>query len=199
MRLIAVGLPIVATIGLGQSVQPTRYPITEASVAKLLQTSGVDVTSSYVHLPMKLTAKSSDPHLQIVATQRVMDGEVRLQLRCRVAGDCLPFDAIVDTGNRGAIIADIKQRANSNYPVPSSNHSTIAALGLRTVEGTQAFVRAGLRVLLVIQGGKMEIHLPVIAIDSGSKGTVVRVCSVDRKKTFRAMVVDSSTVRGLVE
>ena len=57
----------------------------------------------------------------------------------------------------------------------------------------------GARAVLLIVDGRMRIHLPVIAMDSGSKGTRIRVCTLDRKKIFDALVVDGGTVQGAIE
>ena len=57
-------------------------------------------------------------------------------------------------------------------------------------------VRPGDHAVLLLEDSHMRITLPVIAIDSGRVGGEVRVSSLDRKTTFRAIVLESGAVRG---
>jgi hypothetical protein len=182
--------------------------MSSAVVARGLETDGLDVKPSDVHLPMILSASTPSPDLEITATERVADGRVRLQLRCRKAGECVPFDAMLDVRSAAAVAAEAGVKSASSggvtkignpgnagsIPGGESLGSSPAGIANRT-----STLRAGSKVMLVLKDDYMTIHMPVIALDSGAPGSGVRVCTADRKKTFHATVVDQTTVMGVVD
>jgi flagella basal body P-ring formation protein FlgA len=191
-----------------QIAAPARYPVTENVVSLALRASGIDVEPSRVHLPTRLSAATASPELEITASERVADGRVRLHLRCRKAGDCLPFNVTLDLHSDVVVAAEagtlhevsaISAQANvveAKTPVATRELARPANSGLQE---NDASLRVGSRVSLIIEDSRMRIRLPVIAIDSGGIGSDVRVCTPDHKKTFHATVVDPTTVRGAVE
>jgi flagella basal body P-ring formation protein FlgA len=53
--------------------------------------------------------------------------------------------------------------------------------------------------VLRICSGHLDIHLQVLAMDSGLIGQQVRVCTLDRKTVFHAVVTGEATVTGAME
>jgi flagella basal body P-ring formation protein FlgA len=206
--LPAMALGLFVSTSMAQGAKPARYPMSSAVVAQSLKTNGLDVEPSEVHLPMILSASSPSPNLEITATERLTDGRVRLQLRCRTAGECVPFNATLDVRSAAAVVAEAGLKSStvseltamSRYvemqPTARSEPSSPSAIAHA---GTTATLHAGSKAVLVFQDQHMTIHLPVIAIDSGATGADVRVCTPDRKKTFRATVMDQATVRGVMQ
>ena len=45
---------------------------------------------------------------------------------------------------------------------------------------------------------QMRIQLPAVAVDTGAPGTEVRVTSADHRHTYRGVVVDADTVKGVL-
>lgn len=201
MKLFALIYPLVAALAFAQTSAGSRYPMTEATIASFLRTNGFSVTLSQVHLPMVVTAITPEPQLEITAIQRVNKAEVRLELHCRGIGECLPFDALVDVGNMNPFVElDTKSRLHSSAAEAGSGSETgEKAAYARVVDRTAARVRVGASVVLLVEDGQMQIHLPAIAMDSGSAGDMVRVCTLNRKKVFRAQVVDSEVVKEVIE
>ncbi|HEV2575606.1 MAG TPA: flagella basal body P-ring formation protein FlgA [Acidobacteriaceae bacterium] len=195
MKLLALTLPMAASLAFAQQHQAMHYPIIETTVANLLHADGTNVTSSQVHLPMQLAAATPDPHLEIVAARKVTEHELDLEVRCQAIRECLPFDALVDTNDANTITAlDRSARQPSAHAVPEKVSSPVEPIATMSDH-----LAAGAQVVLVIADGRMRIHLPAIAVDSGAKGTQIRVCTLDRKKIFHAVVVDGGTVQGVVE
>ena len=49
---------------------------------------------------------------------------------------------------------------------------------------------------LLLEGNHVHIRLTVICLENGTKGQTIRVASKDRKLTYKAEVIEDSTVRG---
>jgi hypothetical protein len=202
MRMIALLLPIAASLACAENSGGVRYPITETVVANFLRANGISVTSSEVTLPMKLTATTSEPQLEIAATRRIHDGQLRLELRCRRVGECVAFDAILDVDDAKLIRGEMDSELPSSKSVSEENLGSttrLATLRNDSVSHGTFHLRIGAQVVLVIEDAQMQIHLPVIAMDSGSIGSLVRVSTLDRKKVFRALVEDAGLVKGVIE
>jgi len=192
---------------MAQGARSARYPMSSAVVARALEANGLDVKPSDVHLPMILSASTPSPDLEITATERLAAGRVRLQLRCRKAGECVPFNATLDVRTSSAVSAETGVKSTSrgestigslrnagSIPEGESLESSPVAIKNKTPT-----LRAGSKVMLVLRDDYMTIHMPVIALDSGAPGAGVRVCTADRRKTFHATVVDQTTVMGVVD
>ena len=201
MKSTALLLLFAAVVAFAEQHTATHYLITEATVANLLSAAGANVASSQVHLPMQLTASNPEPHLEIIAVRKLTEHELNLEVRCQTTSECLPFDALIDVNDTDAISA-----AHS----PLSPH--IFARRSRVDETTEKSpftaghpvstldrLRSGTQVVLVILDGRMRIQLPAVTMDDGARGALIRVCTLDRKKTFHAVVLDGSTVKGVIE
>lgn len=201
MKSLVLVLPMAASLAFAQQRNGMDYPITQAAVASLLRANGANVDSSQVHLPMQLTATTAEPHLEIVATRRVAKHELDLEVHCQATAECLPFDALVDINDASTIGLGAYGGASSVESARQSSRHDVPEQSSLPDESNAStdYLRVGGRVTLVMVDERMRIHLPVIAMDSGSKGTRIRVCTLDRKKIFDAFVVDSQTVQGAVK
>jgi len=194
LQLATLVLLVPATTS--QALAGDRFPIREADIARALQTVGVDVSVSQVHLPMMLSAAAASPQLQIVASSAVSDSQIQLELRCGSSSECLPFIATVDVQHAGLTSAEIQSRVS----LTSVASHQMASPGQRMpVPANRPLVKAGSHVVLEIQDGHMDIHLQVLAIDTGVMGKQVRVCTPDHKKIFHAIVTGEGTVTGGME
>lgn len=201
MKPLVFVLPLAASLAIAQQPQGTRYPISTTAIAKFLQAHGTKATSSQIHLPMQLTATIPEPHFEIARTRRVADHELDLEVHCQSASECLPFRAMVDVNDSDTVSAAVNTEDSLNRPArQSSVEAVIHATSLPTEPAAPApDLRVGAQAVLVIIDGRMRIHLPVIAMDSGSQGTSIRVCTLDRKRIFHAVVVNGETVQGALQ
>ena len=188
-KLLIMGLLLsLARLGQGtataQAVPLARFPIDAAVVAESLSAQGFSVDRSHIELPPGLTVLRPKPHLQITSADLLPHSGIRLRLSCTPATDCQPFFAKLQTASAAE---DLQAFASQVSRTPAS--SAVA-------ESPSAHVLAGSHVTLLLEDLHMRIVLPVVAIDSGYQGSEVRVSSLDRKQTFRAVVADGQTVRG---
>lgn len=201
MRVLAVLLPIIASVAFAQGSPGYRYPMTASMVANFLRANGVAVTSSQVHLPMQLKATAPEPQFEIAGSRTMNNGELRLELRCHPISECPPFYVSVDIADTRASTAVVQAESSSNSfaDLPLAHKPATVDFNQQQSSSRTGYLRLGSRVVLAIRDGRMQIRLPVIAMDSGSSGTQVRVCTLDRKKIFHAFVVDSALVRGILQ
>lgn len=202
MKALALVLPIVASFAFAQQPQGMHYSITPAAIANLLHANGTNVASSQVHLPMQLTAAIPEPHLEIVRTRRVTEHELDLEIHCQATSECLPFDAVVDVNDANTMAAEARTGGSFGMFARQSSVEETTEKPSLPAESTASSVdrlQVGTQAILVIIDGRMRIHLPVIAMDSGYKGTIIRVCTLDRKKIFQAIVVNDAMVQGAVQ
>jgi hypothetical protein len=184
----------LASAATAQGLHNSRYPISGADIARELGVVGVDVNASQVRLPANMSAASASPKLEIVTVQPVGDNQVRLGLRCPTAAECLPFLATADVKDAVQVSAEIRSKTGS-----ASAISHQATLQIAADQVGQARLMVGSHAVLTIRDGHLDIHLQVLAIDSGKIGQQVRVCTLDRKRVFHATVSGEGTVTGVME
>jgi hypothetical protein len=187
-------LVTLASAATAQGLHNPRYPISGADIARELGVVGVNVNASQVRLPANMSAASASPKLEIVTVQPVGDNQVRLGLRCPTAGECLPFLATADVKDAIQVTAEIRVKTGS--PAAVSHQAT---LQIAASQVSQPRLTVGSQAVLIIRDGHLDIHLQVLAIDSGEIGQRVRVCTLDRKKVFHATVNGVGTVTGVME
>lgn len=196
--LHAAAAMLLADAALAQDLAGTRFPISEAEVAKALTSVGVNVNASAVHLPMQMSASTAVAQLEIVAMKPIADHQLHLELHCHAPSECIPFIATVDVENPKLISAEAAEAKTDS--VMAANHLSISGESRRmAVIGGHASLRAGTHAVLQIRDGHLDIHLQVVAIDSGSIGDQVRVSTLDHKKIFHATVTGEGTATGVME
>jgi hypothetical protein len=192
--LPTAALLVLANAAIARGLSGTRYPISESDIAKELGVVGVSVDASQVHIPAHMSAVISSPKLQIITAQPLGDNTVRIELRCSTADECLPFFASLDVKDADLVSAEIQMKMVS---AAAASHQAAVRVGGESVSRPQ--LRVGSHAVLIIRDGRLNIHLRVLAIDSGSTGQQVRVCTLDRKKVFHATVTGEGTVTGGIE
>lgn len=194
-RISAVAVFLVITnANIAQGLARSRYPISESDIAKELDAIGINVTASQVHLPAHMSSAISSPKLEIVTAQPLGADQVRIELRCTTAEGCLPFFAVVDVEDAKLAIAEVQSKKASVTP---ASHPARGRIVTGAVSRPQ--LKVGSHAVMTIRDGHLDIHLQVLAIDSGAIGQQVRVCTLDRKTVFHATVTGEDTVTGEIE
>ncbi len=156
------------------------------SVVMTLRNAGLAVDAQQIAMPPGLIAAEEQPALTIESAELQPGGSVRVRLNCNTHTACRPFYVAV------------------SFPTTELSAEGLATLWLATAQAEPApkrmtaVLRPGEQTSLVLEDRQMRINLPVIAIDSGSIGTEVRVVSLDHKTTFRTVVVSPTLVRGVL-
>ncbi|GAC1656440.1 MAG: hypothetical protein NVS9B15_17600 [Acidobacteriaceae bacterium] len=175
-----------------------RGPIDAPMVARALAELGLRLDPAQVHFPALLTSASATPRLIAYHAERSKDEHVRVQMKCAKPGDCLAFTVSLDVdGNAAEELMQVVANRHTENPRPVSGASDQARSS--DVRSGAPMVQPGQQLTMWLEEGRMHIHLPVIALDRGFQGSTLRVCTSDRRNTFHAVVLDSSTVKGIVE
>lgn len=195
-----IGAVFFAHLLKAQKLAPGTYQISEAAVVRVLQANGLEADGSAVHLPGPLSASMESPSLEIVSTAPLGADRARIELRCRRPGECIPFFITLDPP-----AAQRALRASSLHLRPldgaagSRGSSSVQSVGpLAGPRGPLARMQAGSQVTIVLADARMRIEFPGIAMDTGTPGAELRVCTLDRKTVFHVYVVDSATARGTI-
>jgi hypothetical protein len=192
--LPTVVVMVAAGAAIAQDPPGSRYPISKADIAKQLSVVGVSVEASQVHIPVGVSAAGMSPKFEIVTAEPMGNNQVRLELRCSTAAECLPFFAALDMKEANLVSAEIRLK-----PGRATAANRQAAMQVGAGAASQPQIEVGSHALLIIRDGHLDIHLQVVAIDTGVLGQQVRVCTLDRKKVFRATVTGEGTVTGAIE
>lgn len=189
----AGALIFLANLALAQNVGVLRYPISENEIAKVLVALGMSVDASQIHIPVHMSAAIAEPKLEIVTASPLGSNQIRLEFRCQATSVCLPFLAILDVRNAASVVSVLRSEAS---PVSLAGHPTT----LRMVDPlARPQLKVGSRAVMEIRDGHMDIHLPVLAMDTAAIGQALRVCTLDRKRVFHATVTGDRTVAGAMQ
>jgi hypothetical protein len=195
---LGAGCLLLSSMLSAQYASQRRYPMTPAMVAQALKARSVSVDPSAVRIPADLTATGPSPQLEITMAERSADGRLRVQLRCGRRGECLPFNAMLDIQGVNALAAEAGLRNAADAAGHLRSEET-ASGSLAAIAMAPSRLRIGSQVMLVFENDHMLIHLPAVALDGGAPGAEIRVRTPADGKTFRATVVDCTTVRGEME
>jgi hypothetical protein len=175
--ILAIVAPTLISTGLaGQT------PISVEDVQQALAEHGVMLTASQLGPLPKVERKNPELHLLALQAQRIGPKELRLRLKCRNSGECLPFYAQVF------------------WPSTEDMESALKALKATTttkVEELKArpVMKIGCDATLLINGAHSEMSIPVIALQNGASGEKIRVTSHDHKQMYLAEVVDARILK----
>lgn len=192
--LPVAALVLLAGAATAQGLLGSRYPISGMDVVKELGVVGIDVEASQVRIPAGMTTASISPKLEIVMAEPMENNQLRVELRCSVVAECLPFFATLNVKEANLVSTEMRLRRGG-----ATAASRQAALHVGATPTSQPQIKVGSHATLIIQDGHLDIRLQVLAIDTGALGQQVRVCTLDRKKIFHATVTGEGTVVGVIE
>jgi hypothetical protein len=165
---------------------PPRTIITREQISNALAREGVKVTPPQVESLCAVTATQSQPRLRVVSIHSLDERTAKVQMRCDRSSICLPFYLLLhwwEAGEARSASAKWGSTVRSEHPQ-------------RRLPSDEILVRSGRRALLVFEGTDYRIQVPVLCMESGTRGQLVRVMSTDRKKVYVARVVSPTVLQG---
>jgi hypothetical protein len=190
LATISAAAMIVAAIQLASPVQlkasrPSRFSITPEYVAVALESAGAGrIDGSQISVE-GATALVEQPELAIERIRHSTAGNrIEARLRCRHAGECLPFYAIITN----PYVRFSSPPFGARQPRISANDSAPSLQPLA--------VRSGDRALLRLEGTNLRATLTVVCLNAARQGERVRVRESGGKQLFFAEVIASGLVKG---
>lgn len=183
--LLACWLLLIAVAPASAAQPPARFAISLQRVTEALTTAGVSATSGQVRFLSPVSSSSENADLEVLNVSTWTGGTAKVELRCRDHHACLPFYVLLSqpaTGRVGgatSILTAANSRLGTTIPVPAA----------------QLVIRNGDSATLLFEDTALRITLPVICLESGSRGQKIRVVSTDHKRFFKAEVVQAGLLR----
>jgi flagellar basal body P-ring formation chaperone FlgA len=133
-------------------------------------------------LPERIDAHSAPPAARTTEVFAecwrwdAIQNRVELRMRCRIQRQCLPFLAYVSVRNPG----EIKNKAFATHG---------------TVPSDSIAVKPGDHALLMLQRNRFKISTPVICLNAGRPGQIIRVRNPENQTILRAVVIGRGRVQ----
>lgn len=172
----ALQLAWFSAAALAATVPATPVAIAREQVAAALLQHGSPVDATQIELLGAPVSRRANPPLAVTEIGTSWDGAMKARLVCRDSRDCLPFYVVVKTDDRRTFEAS-RTLATMKEPDP-------------------IVLRTGASATLVIQSGRVEITLPVICLENGAIGHIIRVTNRERSQIFKAQVVSDKLLKG---
>jgi hypothetical protein len=169
---------LVTILPMSGQTQRNRIAITSQRVAAAMADAGWKVEPGQVKLLSQVSSTAQDSWLQVVQVTHWQADKLKVELRCHDPRACLPFYVLVSEGrmadNSG--LASAGTGAGGNQP---ALEVTVEKLLMRSGDpATLSFANQGL-----------SITMPVICLQSGHRGQMIRVASADHKRFYKAEIV----------
>lgn len=153
-----------------------RVAVSREQIADAMQSAGLTAAPAQLQLLSNVTSLPG-AKLRVAKVTKQSSETALAELSC-AARRCLPFYVLVH---------DTQLEHNHAAFPRSSTNGTSAAVRPLIVRGTP--------VTLLMEGANSRIILPVVSLEGGRQGEIIKVASPDRKRTYRAEIVSNTTVR----
>jgi hypothetical protein len=179
-------LAIVAIVGIiipatAQTPREDRIAISPERVASAMAEAGWKVSPGQVKLLSQLSFAARDTWLQVVRVTHWQENTLKVELRCHDPRACLPFYVLINQG--GTADKPGQTLSTDSESHPGQRHSELET----TVE--KPLMRSGDPATLTFRDRGLSITMPVICLQSGSQGQMIRVASADHKRFYKAEIV----------
>jgi len=188
--VLAAILSVFAMMGRAGAAQPVSpeawFSVDADRVAAALAARGIPVQPGQVEFLASVRSSRPEPALAIERLQRAGRDSMLARIRCRDAGQCVPFYVVLHLSGR----QDAQAMVERMYPAASPAHAAVGVVRPNWV------VRTGQRATLVLQGGNLRATTPVICLENGRQGESIRVSSLDRRRFMVGEIVGPGLLHG---
>ena len=171
-----VALSTVACAATLDAPSGGRISVSLDQIASVMQSAGLTATVAQLQLLSNVTVPPGAT-LRMAKVTKQSPETALAEFSCSARG-CLPFYVLVHD----------KQLAGSR--ALSSRETAVSAS-----EKVHPLIERGKSVTLLMEGANSRIVLPVVSLEGGKQGEIIKVTSPDHKRTYRAEIVNNTTVR----
>ena len=159
-----------------------RYAVTTATVAEALNRAGARVEERDVVLMANVVASTPNPLLRLRSFEEKDGHSVVARFDCESTHECLPFLVTVLVDSRATAV----KTKTPLLPRISPLNSPV-------------LFRAGSTTTLQLDGEHVHITLPVICLENGIQGKIIRVTDRNRRMVYRAEVVNDGLLKARLQ
>ncbi len=161
---------------------PSAAPlVTMAEVRSALSAQGLLSAEAEIAPLPAVGRKQAAIALRVAEVEGLAGNRARVRLRCRNGSECLPFYAELRWPSAAAKAAALNVFAQQPQPQP--------------VHQPPFTMKIGTEALLLVEAEHSEMEIPVISLQNGRAGSVIRVTSSDHKQIYRAEILSGSVLR----
>lgn len=174
---ILTAVLLAAGVAPARAADNSRTPISREWILGVLEASGIHIAPDQMEQLSSVTAAVPNPRLKVVSVD-VLDGDAdKVRLQCEQPNTCLPFFVLLHWGQPG------RQSGRTTQP---------------TLQPENILVRSGKAIILVIEGDFLRMTLPVMCLQNGGLGQLVRVLNKETKRTYMAKVTGLGVVTSVL-
>ncbi|MFZ0284123.1 MAG: flagella basal body P-ring formation protein FlgA [Terriglobales bacterium] len=166
----------------GQTHQD-RVAISTQRVANAMAQAGWKVGAGQIKLLSQVTSTAQDAWLEVVQVTHWQGDKLKAELRCHDPRACLPFYILVNE-------AGTADKSGQTLPLATAQKHPEDEI---TPE--QPLLRSGDPATMMFSDPGISITMPVICLQSGHRGQMIRVASTDHKRFYKAQIVGPGLLR----
>jgi flagella basal body P-ring formation protein FlgA len=156
-----------------------RSVISARHVVDAMAAAGIAVNLNQIELLSGTSSTREDASLRVVSVTDQTEGAVKVKLRCQDNQECLPFYVLV----HGIDGVNVTRAIVSAAPVAKASVP-------------QNVIRGGDHATLILESPDSRMRLPVICLQSGVRGQIIRVASPDHRQLFHAEIIAPGILKG---
>jgi len=158
-----------------------QFAVSAQQIAASIGKAGMQIAPDQLTLLTDVVATTATPVLAVRSVQRSGASSLLVRLECQNLGECLPF------------FVNVRVRPGNAVQLLEASSNAAQAAPPRS---TSALVRTGMPATLELDGGRVHIHIPVVCLENGRKGQIVRARDKESRQVYAAEVVESGLLRG---
>ena len=153
-----------------------RVLVSREQIIDAMQSAGLTTTAAQLQLLSNVTSLPGAT-LRVAKVTKQSPETALAELDC-TARQCLPFYVLLHDTQ------------------PLTGHAILDRKTAKSLsDAERPLIARGKPVTLLIEGANSRIVLPVVSLECGRQGEIIKVASPDRKRIYRAEVMSGMTVR----
>jgi hypothetical protein len=183
-RTILFGMMMAAS-ALPAFAASARFSISSSEIAAAVFKLGVTIEPGEVTILSDVMANRATPALDVRRVEQFGTNEFMVRVECESSQDCVPFFAKIRA----------EQASTAQLSKLASGFSPLNGSALSPQPG-HSVIRSGAPAILLLDGTHVHIRIPVICLENGAPGQIIRVTDRGHHQTYQAQVVEKDVLQG---
>lgn len=174
---------VAASAAVSAMATPALHPISVEQISSAIRDAGMPVAPEQVTLLTLVRATTDTPRLKVRSIQNSGNHTAIVRMECESPEQCLPFFVKTQTGQTAFAAA-------TSLTMPQVPPGSPRAGSKRIV------MRAGSQAVLLLEGDRIHIRIPVVSTENGAPGEQIRVRASSNRQLYVAQVIDATSLKG---